>query len=80
MSNNKPWKQWRLKHADKRNAWRRGNYARGDFGHRTRRLWSQDEDRRVIAHTIPDRELAQDLGRSVQAIQVRRCKLKKDVA
>lgn len=39
--------------------------------------WSYYEDRVVIAHEIPDREISLILGRSVSAIQHRRCLLKK---
>lgn len=40
------------------------------------RSWTEDEDRRVIAHSIPDRELGKQIHRSVAAISGRRHKLK----
>lgn len=40
--------------------------------------WSPREDRQVLAHEIPDRELASKLGRSVNAIGVRRARLNRE--
>jgi hypothetical protein len=40
------------------------------------RRFSQREDDLIVAHAIRDVELAKALGRSVQSIHVRRCKLK----
>lgn len=61
-----------------RNARRRRNYERGRAsatgGYR---YWEQEEDRAIMAEDRPtDRELAEKLGRSVQAIQVRRTRLR----
>lgn len=39
------------------------------------REWTRSEEKAVVAHVIPDRELAVELGRSVQAIQVKRSRL-----
>lgn len=39
--------------------------------------WSDSEDQQVLRHERPDRELAKQIGHSVQAIQVRRCRLRK---
>lgn len=39
--------------------------------------WTEEQDQRVLAHSIPDRDLAKEFGRSVNAIGVRRSKLKK---
>lgn len=41
------------------------------------RPWTAAEDEAVIAHEVTDRELSERLARSVQAIQVRRARLKK---
>lgn len=43
----------------------------------TRRAWSSEEDELVLNSPLTDRELAEKMDRSVQAIQIRRCKLKK---
>jgi hypothetical protein len=61
-----------------RNKERRENYAssrkNATGGYR---FWTQQEDREVIAHAISDRELSRKIGRSVQAIQIRRSRLPK---
>lgn len=40
------------------------------------RSWTKEEDERVVAHSIPDRELGKQIKRSVSAISGRRHKLK----
>ena len=40
------------------------------------RSWTKEEDERVVAHSIPDRELGKQIERSVSAIIGRRHKLK----
>ena len=42
----------------------------------TRRRWTAEEDKQVIAHTVSDRELAEILNRTIPAIQQRRNALK----
>lgn len=37
--------------------------------------YTPDEDREIILHEIPDRELAMKLGRQITAIQLRRSRL-----
>jgi hypothetical protein len=39
--------------------------------------WTTADEMQVLQHSVPDVELAAKLGRSVEAIQVKRCKLKK---
>ena len=41
--------------------------------------YTEVEDKLILQHSIPDIELAEKIGRSVQAIQVRRAKLKADM-
>lgn len=41
------------------------------------RRWNAEDDQRVLSHLIPDRQLSKEIQRSVKAIQIRRCKLKK---
>lgn len=40
------------------------------------RIWTKEEDKKVLEHSIPDAELSAKIMRSVQAIQTRRCNLK----
>ena len=39
--------------------------------------WTEKEDRLVLAHEIPDRELSKKIGRSMKAISNRRRRLRK---
>lgn len=41
------------------------------------RPWTAEEDKQVLAHEISDRKLAKKISRSAEAIQIRRCRLKK---
>lgn len=41
------------------------------------RSWTKEDDRRVLEHSIPDRQLGEEIKRSVSAISVRRSKLKR---
>lgn len=45
-----------------------------------RRGWTEEENRIILEHKRADRELSEQLGRSVQAIQTRRCRLKQESA
>ena len=74
-------KKWRRGH---RVAWHRGKAKNYEVGsahltlaeRATKRPWKPTEDRCVLRHIKPDRELARKLRRSVRAIQIRRCRLK----
>lgn len=68
-------KAWRAKHPESRARSRARNYAQTQGGPNTGKWWTQAEDDRVLAHDTTDRELAAELGRSVQGIQVRRSRL-----
>lgn len=46
-------------------------------GKYARRAYSKEEDERILAHDITDRELSKQIKRSVEAIQIRRSRLKK---
>lgn len=56
---------------------RRKNYARGNFSEGKPHEWTVEEINLVLAHEMPDRELAAKLKTSVQAIQICRCRSKK---
>ncbi len=38
----------------------------------THSRWSQEDINRVLDHSVPDRVLAKELGRSIQAVQAKR--------
>lgn len=58
-----------------RNESRRNNYRKTQ-SNGIRREWTKQEDKAVLAHNILDAELSKKIYRSVQAIQIRRCRLK----
>lgn len=68
---------WRLQHKDKRNEWRKRNYNKTTNAINSNKHWSQKEEKLVLMSELTDFELAQIIGRSVQAIQLRRHKLTK---
>ena len=43
-----------------------------------RRSWTNEENKKVLAHAIPDMELSTQIQRSVRAIQIQRSRLKKE--
>ena len=53
---------------------RKKNYNKTSFKYEKRR-WTEAEDQAVLAHEITDFELSSEICRSVQAIQLRRCRL-----
>lgn len=70
-------KKWRKKYPEKRAAERKKNYEKGrKFDKNTRASWTSEHEGMITAaDRLPDRELAKNLGRSVQAIQVRRTRV-----
>lgn len=68
-------KTYYARHPEMRSKARRANYATTQGAPNTGKHWTSAEDERVLAHDITDRELSAELGRSVQAIQVRRVRL-----
>lgn len=68
--------KWRRENPEKWNEAKKLNYARGaadcfSKGHK----WSPDEDQMIKDPQYTDRQLNKLLGRSVQAIQVRRSRI-----
>ena len=56
-----------------RNYYRRNNY-RQTAGY-PKREWTTKEMNLILAHSVPDRQLSARIQRSVQSIQVMRCRL-----
>ena len=69
-------KRWRTNNPLKRNEMRKKNYAATRKGAvNSKRLWSGEEIIKIFSPDRPcDRVLANQLGRSVQAIQIKRSK------
>lgn len=60
-----------------RNAQRSRYYRKSQGGENSRQPYTLEEIDMILAHEIPDTEIAKKLGRSVQAIQGKRWKLQK---
>ena len=61
-----------------RNKQRKSNYKKGNFRDNKKiHRYNYDEEMLIIAHIISDRELAKELKTSVEAIQLKRCRLLK---
>lgn len=58
-------------------AYKKRYYGRTAFAENHKQRWADWEDRLVMERSVTDRELADKLGRSVAAIQHRRCRLMK---
>ncbi len=74
-----PRKAWVKKNPEKRNKNRRENYKKGAVNNKNfRSNWTIHEHSLITDPNHPrDRVLAEILGRTVQAIQVERCRQKK---
>lgn len=59
------------------NRHRKANYKRGNFSDGKPREYTLDEINLILEQSMPDRELAELLKRSVQSIQIKRSRLKK---
>lgn len=72
-------KRWRKKHPE---VWVKGKkqyYQRFQNAKHSHEGWSDEDEDAIMASDRPlDRELSKKLGRSIQAIQGRRCLLKKE--
>ena len=70
-------KRWREKNPDKRSEARARNYAKGrEHAKSTSLPYTDEEDGLILNFEGTDRELSVKIKRSVQAIQIRRSRLK----
>lgn len=60
-----------------RNIQRKRNYNKTAYAKNHRKPFTDYEDTLILDHAITDIELSNLIGRSVQSIQFRRCRLKK---
>ena len=73
---NKAQKKWRNNNRDIFNEQKKRYYGKSARNaHNYRKQWTHEEDNLVLKHEISDTELAKQIGRSVQAIQIRRSRL-----
>jgi hypothetical protein len=71
-------KRWRVKHPAKNREGKKRNYASTATNNPNyRQEYTTREDTLILTSPLTDRQLHFEIGRSVQAIQARRCKLKK---
>ena len=71
--------RWKKNHPEKQREYNRKYYKRSaDKAERTKAPWTNAEIKMIMEHKKPDAELAEMLGRSMQAIQVKRAKVKGD--
>jgi hypothetical protein len=67
-------KKWRLKNPKKRNKERKRYYRKTQNSLNSGKRWTDEDVDQIIMPKKLDTKLAVELGRSVEAIQVRRCK------
>lgn len=73
---NKAQKKWRNNHRDIFNEQKKRYYSKSALNAQNfKKQWTHEEDNLVLKHEISDNELAKQIGRSVQAIQIRRSRL-----
>lgn len=73
----KAFREWRKSHTEQRNIYRKRNYNKTSYARNHRKPWTEEEDFLVFNSKLTDFELSKQIGRSVQAIQIRRCRLNK---
>lgn len=67
-------KKWRTENPDKAREIRKRNYAKGRIAASNgKNLWLPEHVSLILTSELTDRQLALQLRRSVQAIQVKRC-------
>jgi len=70
-------KRWRHNRPESWNANKKAYYKRmAEFATNNYDRFTKEDKEKIIAHSIPDRDLAVEIGRSVQAIQVQRSRMK----
>lgn len=70
---------WRKKHPEAYQAYKRRYYRKTAYALKHGEIWTTEEDAIVLghwpSHAINDHEIGAMLGRSVAAVQIRRCRL-----
>ena len=77
MTNYEQHKKWRKKYPHKRNKERKTYYNQTSYAEHGGNALTIAEIDEILKHEVPDMELAKKLGRSVQSIQIARCRYKK---
>lgn len=71
-------KRYREKHPEYYYAEKRKYYRKTAFNVNYKQRFSDEEIDMIINHEIPDSELSKKIGRSVQSIQIKRSRLRKE--
>lgn len=84
MESNMPkhlkWYKNKVKKNTYRNIQRKRNYdSQGWDNFSSKSVYTTEELKRVMEHSIPDRQLAKELGRSIRSIQIARWRHKEEV-
>lgn len=69
-------KRWRSNNREKRSAQRKRYYNKTSFSEKSHKPWSVEEIEMVLEHSVSDSELSETICRSVQSIQIARCRFK----
>lgn len=69
------YKLYRKKYKQQRNKYKLEYYKKTALYKPSK--WTEEKDKQVLEHKIIDRELSKLINKSVQAIQIRRCRLLK---
>ena len=69
-------KKWRIRHPDVRYAGKKRYYQKTQNARNGRKPYMKTEVHLILDHKVPDTELSYMIGRSVQAIQMKRCNSK----
>lgn len=78
LKHNEQCRAWRQAHPDKIKNWRSKNYEdTRQLAWNSRQVWNTRDNFLVLNYLGTDRELSALIGRSTQAIQIQRVKLKR---
>jgi hypothetical protein len=72
-------REWRLSHPEGRNLDRKRYYNKSSYAKNYYRRWVWEEIQLILYSRLTDSKLSKILGRSVQSIQIKRCKYNKEV-
>lgn len=71
-------RRWKREHPERSRESTHRVYRETAYAPKHKQEWTDAEDRQVLARDMTDRDLSAKIGRSVQAIQVRRARIRED--
>jgi len=72
-------KAWRLKYPSKRSIQRKRYYKKSQNAFMKGETWSNTDEKFILTSEGPDSVMHTIIERSIQAIQLKRCKLRKEI-